>query len=53
MDVLCHLTGLRFPSPLDHSSQNVSLTTLGEKGREGQREREGRREGEREREREI
>lgn len=45
MDVLCHLTGLHFPSPLYHSSENVSLTTLGER----KREREGRKERGRER----
>lgn len=49
MDVLCHLTGLHFPSPLYHSSQNVSLTALGEEGREGERETE--KEGEKKRER--
>lgn len=34
MDVLCHLTGLHFPSPWYHSSPSVSLTTLGERERE-------------------
>lgn len=37
MDVLCHLTGLHFPSPVYYSSQNVSLTALGEEGRQGER----------------
>lgn len=35
MDVLCHLTGLHFPLPLYHSSQNVSFMTLRGGGMEG------------------
>lgn len=39
MGVLCHLTGLHFPPPLYHSTQNVSLATLGE--REGDKRKRG------------
>lgn len=38
MDVLCHLTGLHFPSPSYHSSQNVSLTFREGREREWERE---------------
>lgn len=42
MDVLCHLTGLHFPSPPYHSSQSVSLTILEEReGERGGNERNG------------